>query len=219
MKLLIVAATQAEIAPFMAHMQSQSYTHVAVSCIVTGVGMVATTYALTRSLQAQPCHFALQVGVGGSFTPHLPLGSLVKITTDGYGDLGAEDHDAYLDITELGLLQPDEPPFTHARLAMPASDLADRIDLPDASGLTVNTVSGGLRTIALRWNKYCCDIESMEGAAFHYVCLQEGVSFAQVRAVSNYVTPRDKSQWKMKESITNLNEWLIGFVAGLDVAG
>jgi futalosine hydrolase len=147
------------------------------------------------------------------------LGGLVKITTDGYGDLGAEDHDAYLDITELGLLQPDEPPFTHARLAMPASDLADRIDLPDASGLTVNTVSGGLRTIAMRWNKYCCDIESMEGAAFHYVCLQEGVPFAQVRAVSNYVTPRDKSQWKMKVAITNLNEWLIGFVAGLDVAG
>ena len=216
MKLLIVAATQAEIAPFLAHLQSQSYTRVSVHCLVTGVGMMATTYALTRSLQGQEHQFALQVGVGGSFTPHLPLGGLVKITTDGYGDLGAEDHDAYLDLNELGLLQPNEAPFTNARLTMPASQPAARIALPEASGLTVNTVSGAQRTITIRWNKYCCDIESMEGAAFHYVCLQEGIPFAQVRAVSNYVTPRDKSQWNMKDAILNLNSWLISYVDALE---
>lgn len=219
MKLLIVAATQAEVAPFLAHVQSQNYSRVSVQCLVAGVGIMSTTYALTRSLLTQPVQFALQVGVGGSFTPHLPLGGLVKITSDGYGDLGAEDHDSYLDITELGLLQPNEAPFTNARLAMPASSLAARIDLPEASGLTVNTVSGAQRTINMRWNKYCCDIESMEGAAFHYVCLQEGIPFAQVRAVSNYVTPRDKSQWKMKDAILNLNNWLITFVDGLEAEG
>jgi hypothetical protein len=39
-----------------------------------------------------------------------------------------------------------------------------------------------------------------------------GVPFAQVRAISNYVIPRDKSQWQMKDAIINLNKWLVGFV-------
>jgi futalosine hydrolase len=55
----------------------------------------------------------------------------------------------------------------------------------------------------------------MEGAALHYVCLQLAVPFAQVRSISNYVTPRDKSLWKMKDAIINLNNWLIGFVEKL----
>ncbi|HNJ95959.1 MAG TPA: futalosine hydrolase, partial [Ferruginibacter sp.] len=53
------------------------------------------------------------------------------------------------------------------------------------------------------------DIESMEGAALHYVCLQEKVPFIQLRAISNYVGERDKSKWKMQEAITNLHNELL----------
>ncbi len=45
----------------------------------------------------------------------------------------------------------------------------------------------------------------MEGAAFHYVCLQEEVKFLQLRSISNAVGERDKKQWKMKEAIISLN--------------
>ncbi len=45
----------------------------------------------------------------------------------------------------------------------------------------------------------------MEGAALHYVCLQEQIPFVQIRSVSNYVGERDKTKWKMKEAIENLN--------------
>jgi len=54
-------------------------------------------------------------------------------------------------------------------------------------------------------NEFDADIESMEGAALHYVCLQENIPFLQVRSVSNYVGERDKTKWKMKEAIHNLN--------------
>jgi futalosine hydrolase len=80
----------------------------------------------------------------------------------------------------------------------------------------VNTVSGSEPTIKLRSEKYNATVESMEGAAFHYVCLQEGVAFAQVRAISNYVMPRDKSQWQMKDAIFNLNNWLISFITEVE---
>jgi futalosine hydrolase len=49
----------------------------------------------------------------------------------------------------------------------------------------------------------------MEGAALHYVCLQSGVPFLQLRSVSNTVGVRDKTKWDIKLAITRLNETLI----------
>lgn len=209
MKLLIVAATAAEIAPFAAMKHDDIKD---IDMLITGVGMVATTYALTRHLQANKYDLVIQAGVGGSYDRGISLGDILFITSDRYGDLGAEDHDKYLDIFEMGLLGENEPPHSDGMLRTPLLPVHHKIALPHASGLTVNTVSGNAATILLRQNKYQCQVESMEGAAFHYVCLQEGVAFAQVRAISNYVTPRDKSQWKMKDAIVNLNSWLAGFV-------
>ncbi len=52
--------------------------------------------------------------------------------------------------------------------------------------------------------KYNAHLETMEGAAFHYVCLQKEIPFLQIRGISNYVGERDKSKWKMEEAIDNL---------------
>jgi futalosine hydrolase len=207
MKLLIVAATEMEIKPLLNHTSGAGFEY-----LITGVGMTATTYALTRRLQAAKYDFVLQAGVGGCYGPNYSLGEIVLVSTDQFGDLGAEDHEDYIDIFEMGLLQENTPPYTSGKLETPTSPELQEIDLPRVSGLTINTVSGNERTIRNRIAKYGCVIESMEGAAFHYVCLQEKVAFAQVRAISNYVTPRDRSQWKMKEAIINLNDWLIGFI-------
>ncbi len=52
----------------------------------------------------------------------------------------------------------------------------------------------------------------MEGAAFHYVCLQEKIPFLQLRAISNYVGERNKANWNLNEAIRNLNKKLIEIV-------
>lgn len=213
MKLLIVSATAGEIGLFTDHLKTADYKDVTV--LTTGVGMVATTYALTRHLCTHSYDLVLQAGVGGSFDRNISLGALVHITSDQYGDLGSEDHDNYLDIFELGLLQKDEAPHSGGRLLTPLLPIHEKIGLPTATALTVNSVSGNANTIARRADKYGAATESMEGAAFHYVCLKEGVPFAQVRAISNYVIPRDKSQWQMKDAVINLNKWLIAFVASV----
>lgn len=213
MNLLIVAATDGEIAPFTAHMENAVLPpNVSGGILISGVGMLATAYTLTKHLQTNRYDLVLQVGVGGSFSKDIPLGDLVFVTTDQYGDVGAEDHDKYIDIFDMGLLGQNDKPFLGGKLITPLMPVHDKIALPHASGLTINTVSGSAETIQKRSAKYMCDIESMEGAALHYVCLNERVPFAQVRAISNYVTPRDRSLWKMKEAITNLNQWLINFV-------
>ncbi len=55
----------------------------------------------------------------------------------------------------------------------------------------------------------------MEGAAFHYVCISEGVPFMQLRGISNQVGERFKIKWKIKESIESLNENLMRIVLQL----
>lgn len=52
------------------------------------------------------------------------------------------------------------------------------------------------------------DVESMEGAAFFEVCLRAGVSFAQIRAVSNVVGVRDHALWDIPLSLKNLESAL-----------
>lgn len=203
MKLLVVAATQAEILPFINQ-------NLKADVLITGVGMVATTYALTKHLARHQYDLVIQAGVAGSFDESIPLGTTLHITSDTWGDLGAEDNDAYIDIYGLGLLGKEEHPHTGGAMHTPLLPAHSGITLPQAKGITVNTVSGSTATIARR-RLMGCQIESMEGAAFHYVCLKENVPFAQVRAISNYVIPRDKSQWRMKDAIINLNKWLIDF--------
>ena len=213
MNLLIVAATEAETGLLKRYLMTQPDKKV--NLLITGVGMLATAYALTKHLQHNQYDFIIQAGVGGSFDRSIPLGSLVFITSDRYGDLGAEDHDNYIDIFDMGLMDKDVHPHSDGRLTTPMLSIHNKITLPLVSALTVNTVSGNEQTITKRAAQYGCAVESMEGAAFHYVCLQENVPFAQVRSISNYVIPRDKSQWQMKDAIINLNNWLIDFIESL----
>ncbi len=211
MNLLVVAATEAEIKPFLSSLTEAEKGYI--STLVTGVGMTATAYALTKHLQYRKYDLVIQAGVGGSFDRSIPLGSVVFVASDSYGDLGAEDKADYIDIFDMGLLEKSSFPHAAGQLVTPLLAVHDKISLPHVSAITVNTVSGSERTIQQRQERYGCQVESMEGAAFHYVCLHENVPFAQVRAISNYVIPRDKSQWKMKEAITALNKWLADFIA------
>lgn len=211
MNILLVAATEAEIGPVLQHIKGGGMEHVRV--LVTGVGMVATAYALGKELAQRRYDLVLQVGIGGSFDRGIAPGEVVLVVSEQFGDMGAEDHDKHLDLFDMGLLQADGAPFEGGKLDMPVRAVHEGMGLRRVSGLTVNMVSGNQRTIDRLAERYGCEVESMEGAAMHYVCLMEGVpAFAQVRSISNYVTPRDRASWKMKEAVVALNEWLVDYL-------
>lgn len=222
MKLLLAAATQAEIQPFLDHLEAGTDTpgtfaagsHNIDICI-TGVGMMAATFALTRSVFTGEHDFVLQAGIGGGLDPAVLLGSVVAVATEQLGDLGAEDHEAFLNIFDLGFAGNDSFPFTNGQLINPMAGLPFDISLPRHHGLTVNTVSGNRATIAQRYKDNPATIESMEGAALHYVCLQAGIPFLQVRSISNYITPRDRSSWQIGKAINSLNAQLIKWIDAL----
>lgn len=221
MNILLIAATEAEIAPLIEYIapfrrgaDSTKYAvgSVNITVLITGVGMVATAYNLTRELVKHQYDVVLQAGVGGSFNREIALGDVVLVSKDRFADMGAEDREVYIDIFDIGLLNGSEKPFIYTWLEMPDSQWIQHFPVWQVAGVTVNTVSGNEKSIARITGAYNPDVESMEGAAMHYVCLQEGVPFVQLRAVSNYVEPRDKSKWQMGKAIKSLNDALKTFV-------
>lgn len=221
MKILLIAATEAEIALSIKHIASIGTAetprlfncsgHMVRICI-TGVGMVATTYQLTKLLADDHYDLAIQAGIAGSFDRNYPLGEVVRVHTDRFADIGAEDGDNYLSAFEMGLIDPKEAPFKTQLLENPLSDQAYLPELPPVSAITVNTVSGNETTVQQRAERYNSTLESMEGAAFHYVCLLDKQPFIQIRAISNYVERRNRDNWQIGPAIGNLNGFLISYL-------
>jgi futalosine hydrolase len=216
MRILLVAATEAEIAPTLDALRAKQGTagnlYTVGSCI-TGVGMLAIAYELTRALVKGNWDFVIGAGIAGAFSKSLGLADCVVIESEQVADFGAEDGDTFLDAFSMGLVKANHSPYTHRLMNNPLSNPPFAIShLPRVSGLTVTTVSGNETTIAHRRAHYSASVESMEGAALHYVCLKENIPFLQLRAISNYVTRRDKSTWRMADAIASLNTQLIAWL-------
>lgn len=203
MKTLIVAATHAEIAPTLAHFNLQGNKFIETETfdvLITGVGMVATAFALGQTLSTS-YNLVLNVGIAGSFDIKIELGSLVEITDDTFAELGAEDHENFITLPELGF---GENSFTAT------SNVA--LGLKKVKAITVNKVHGYTQSITKTQAQFKADVESMEGAAVFYACNKLNIAAKQVRAISNYVEPRNRANWQIGLALNNLNQWLINFL-------
>ena len=216
MRILIVAATEMEVAPILAKLRTDSedarrsegtYREHRVDVLVTGVGMVATAAWCSRALTATRYDLVLNCGICGSFDPVLGPGRVAHVVADRIAELGAEDGEAFLSVQELKLLDGDEFPFTGGQLVNTMPPLNAALDeLPAVSGITVNTVHGSRASIDAAIARFRPQVESMEGAAFMYACLLAGAPFAQIRAVSNVVEPRNRAAWNIAGAIENLGQ-------------
>ena len=217
MRLLLVAATEMEVAPLVARLTlvshplerwaSFSYSSHHVDVLTTGVGMIATATWCARVLAHQRYDLAVNLGLCGSFDAAYPPGTVVNVTADCIPELGAEDDEQFLTVHQLGLLAPDDPPFSGGMLVNPVAAANPVIAaLPAVSGITVNTVHGNAQSIDRVLTRCAPEVESMEGAAFMYACLVAGVRFAQVRAVSNMVEKRNRAAWKLGDAVAALND-------------
>lgn len=214
MHIVLTAATTFEIQPVIDLLQ-QSENSIgghSVGVVITGVGLLHTSYRLTTHLQQNRPDFLLQAGIGGSFSPSLSPGQVVVVEREIVGDLGVEEGGVFKDITDMGFLGMNEPPYADKWLVNDQAAQWEGFGLPVVKGVSVNEITTRPERIALLQQKYAASVESMEGAAFHYVALQEGISFLQLRAISNFVGERDKSKWMIKDAISALNVQLINIL-------
>ncbi|MFZ4521553.1 MAG: futalosine hydrolase [Bacteroidales bacterium] len=231
MRILVVAATLFEIRPFVNKLHStgrKSENITGYSCpgheidvLITGVGMVPTAYYLGRQLAVQRYDLSINAGIAGTFSRSLSLGAVVQVVEDCVPELGAEDGDNFLSVFELGLSDPDATPYQGGKLvnntmaSLPWNNIQVISKLPHVKAITSNTVRGSAASIARILRIATADIESMEGAAFFYACLSEKVPCLQIRAVSNYVEERDKSNWNLDLALKNLNKTMWKIVSTL----
>lgn len=221
MRILIVSATSAEIAPllFSREMELQETVHprlktyrfgpgTAADVLTTGVGMTATAYWLGRALAEGQYDAAFNFGICGSFDRRIALGEVVHVTSDRFSETGAQDGELFLSLEDMGLQSPGEYPFTDGRIFnQHLPGIMKNSGLRQVSGITVNTVHGDETAIGKIVQRLQPQVESMEGAAFLYACLLSGVRCAQVRAVSNYVEKRNRAAWKIDAAVRNLNDF------------
>ena len=224
MRILIVAATAAEIDPLVGALRfcvdgDARVTRCKrgtrdVDVLTTGVGMVATAAWCSRLLAVEDDYdIALNLGLCGSFDAAIAPGTVVHVVTEQLPELGAEEDEGFLSLQQLGLLEKNEFPFQAGRLMNAGPPLNEvLLRLPGVHGITVNTVHGAERTIAAVRRRFAPQVESMEGAAFMYTCIIHQIPFAEVRAVSNVVEKRNRAAWTMKEAIDNLSATALAII-------
>lgn len=178
----------------------------------SGVGMLASAVSLTRMLIEDKPDLVIQAGIAGCFDHKMALGKVVVVADEMLADMGVEEDGRWKDIFDLKLEKSSYHPFERRKLPNPWVEKFNLLKLPAVTGVTVNTITTGKEKIHQLVKKYDPVIESMEGAALHYACLQAGTPFLQVRALSNYIGERDKSNWLLKDSIVNLNQALVKLV-------
>lgn len=206
MNILIVAATFAEVQPFLLSVDLKSIPEAGFSVgkhqlnvVITGVGMVATSFALGKEFATKQYDLAVNIGVAGSFSKRLFIGELVEINSDVFSELGAEDDDEFISLDELQLGE---------TLFNGTNDLRFSTNLKKVNAITVNKVHGNEDTIEDVKEMFNPKAESMEGAAFFYACEEANIPGVQIRSISNYVERRNRETWNIPLAVKNLNNWL-----------
>ena len=210
--ILVVSATEAECAPTLRQMSgckavsswlySGSLQGQAIEVLLSGVGSVATTFRLTQTLMLRPYSRAIAIGIAGSYADDIFIGQTVQITEDCFADLGIDNNGQFRSLREEGVSWDD---FDGNFIINPSPTLSPHRKL---RGVTVQTVSGSQKRIDELVQRYHPQVETMENAAFFYVCRMMNVPFASFRAISNKVEPRNRENWRITEAIKNINERL-----------
>lgn len=206
MRLLLCASTEFEIKPTIEFLEQEKIDDVDV--LITGVGLMAATYALTQDVINKRPDFILQAGVAGCLNERLPLTKIVLIESEHIADLGVEENGKFKTLFDLNLLDPNTFPWKNGKLTNHIEALK-LIGLTVVDSVTVNEISTSKKRIDYYRNELGASVESMEGAALHYVALQQKIPFLQMRSLSNFAGERDKNKWVMGTAIANLNIELI----------
>ena len=219
MRILITAATAAELLPAQEVwevIRNQADNQHRIECLETGIGCTATAYHTVKALSVQadtPCDLIINIGIAGSFCDSLPLGSVVRVASDSLGDCGIQTASGFQSLFDSQLLDAETFPFSSGKLTpapLPHGEPALAF-LHAVEGVTVqHLIETGLAALHAH-----AQVETMEGAAFFYVCMSEGVPCVALRAVSNMAGERDKSKWNIPLALHELRKALASFLNAL----
>ena len=179
-----------------------------IDILITGIGIIHTTYALMDYLSTHQPDAWIQAGIGGALDRSLEIAKTYVIQTESLPEFGAQDKDGtIINPFELGWWKEDDFPFQNELLV--CKDIPTDLALPKASGMTSLHAHGFEADIKKLTDNMPAQIESMEGIPFFYVSLMQNIPFLSLRSISNYVEARNKENWQIDNAVKNLNEVII----------
>ena len=218
MRVIITAATHGEWMPSFQKINPKyvgNNKKFSVGFHESGIGMLASSISLMKMFTQETPTLIIQVGIAGCFDKKIPLGKVFAVKDDFAGDIGVMENKIWKDLFDMKFDKPNDPPYEKKSLPNPWLNQFNLLKLPTKKAVTVNTISTDKNQIELLSGRYKAVLESMEGASLHYMGRDLTIPFIQLRAVSNYVGERNKSKWKIKEAIYNLNETLLEYLDAL----
>ena len=211
-RILCIASTSIEaeslkkVPGLVAHPSGYRYGELDIELLVTGVGAAATIFGISKWLSCNKVpDLVINAGIAGSFNPLIKIGDVVMPASDCFADVGVEDGDNFFTLSEAGIISGNEFLFKDNFIYCDNSFCKQLTSIAKpAKAITVNTATGSELTKKKLVAKFNPDIETMEGAAFFYVCSLEKIPFIALRAISNMVEKRDKSKWNIQLALNNL---------------
>lgn len=215
MKVLLVTATHFEIEGILMALPEIAEVNpkLEIDFLVTCPGIFHTAFELGSYLVNHKFDLIINLGIAGSFKKDLAPGDVVVVNRDYFADFGAEDGPAFLNAFELGLVNRDQKPFNKGWLTNePGPELPVAGIIRQCKGITVNTAHGSTSSVKKVVERLNPEVETMEGAAFMYICLSKKIPCIQIRAISNRVERRNRNAWNVPLAIGNLNDYVIGIL-------
>lgn len=214
MNCLVIAATPIEIRPLLEKLKEGNIpisNSIQLDVLITGIGLLATSYSLQKQIQLKRPDLIIQAGVGGCFDKKMKLGSVFIIKKEAIADQSVVELNALKTLFDLDLVPANQPPYQKGWLVNP-HPIVKKLRLPKVTGVSVNEITTQLQKVRFYKKQFNPLIESMEGAALHYVALQENIPFIQLRSTSNYIAERNKKNWNMPAAIHSLNQSLLNLL-------
>lgn len=180
-----------------------------VEIVRMGVGPVNAAHAVTLAITRSRPHAILVCGIGGAYpSSGLHLGDVACADSECYGDLGAGSPAGFLDLRAIGFPIVDGPPPIYNVLPLQLFPSARRVPF-----ITMSTCTGtdaAARAIEARTGGA---VENMEGAAVVHVAAMHGIPAGELRGISNLVTDRDTTAWRITDAATAAQEALLSWLA------
>lgn len=172
--------------------------------IEMGVGPVNAAHAVTLAIAKARPTAIIVCGVGGAYpSSGLGVGDVASAKVEIYGDLGADSPSGFLDMKTLGFPVVAEPCLFN-EIPLQLFPTARRLAF-----VTVSTCTGTAAGATALQARTGGAIENMEGAAVAHVAQLHRVPVGEIRGVSNMVTDRDTSKWKLEEAAAAAQEALV----------
>jgi futalosine hydrolase len=174
-----------------------------VDVLAGGVGPAEAAAATATALADHEVDVVICAGIGGGFGTCRP-GDLAVASRIVFADFGAETPDGFRSASALGFGE-DEYQVPSAQAQLLSARTGGRL----GSVLTVATVTGTRAGAAALSERYPDAVaEGMEGAGVAAAARRRGVAFAEIRAISNAVGPRDRGSWQVDDALRALRAGL-----------